>query len=139
MVRTRTVGYLRDVRRLTVALSRARLGLYILGRLDVFASCFELKPAFDILSQRPNKLNLVHGEMFPTNRLLESEVEGTLMENVEHIGQYVFEMTQAKLKGMGAEQLIDKPFSADVTGDNADVDLLGEDDDDADLTLQQDV
>lgn len=60
------------------------------------------------------------------------------MENVEHIGQYVFEMTQAKLKVMGAEQLIDKPFSADVTGDNADVDLMGEDDDD-DLTLQQDV
>lgn len=32
LVRTRTVGHLRDVRRLVVAMSRARLGLYIFGR-----------------------------------------------------------------------------------------------------------
>ena len=53
LVRTRSIGYLRSVRRLTVALSRARLGLYILGRRSVFESVFELKPAFDILLQRP--------------------------------------------------------------------------------------
>ncbi len=32
LVRTRTVGHLRDVRRLVVAMSRARLGLYVFGR-----------------------------------------------------------------------------------------------------------
>jgi intron-binding protein aquarius len=31
LVRTQAVGHLRDVRRLTVAMSRARLGLYIVG------------------------------------------------------------------------------------------------------------
>jgi intron-binding protein aquarius len=101
LVRTRTVGYLRDVRRLTVALSRARLGLYILGRRDVFESCFELKPAFDLLAQRSDKLMLVPGEMFPTSRSQEDDVEGTPMEGVEHLGQYVYEMTQAKIKAMG--------------------------------------
>ncbi|WEW59376.1 hypothetical protein PRK78_004847 [Emydomyces testavorans] len=101
LTRTKTVGYLRDVRRLTVALSRARLGLYILGRREVFESCFELKPAFDILAQRPDKLMVVPGEIFPTDRALGADVDGTAMEGIEHLGQYVYEMTQAKIKAMG--------------------------------------
>lgn len=107
LTRTRTVGYMRDVRRLTVALSRARLGLYILGRREVFESCYELKPAFDLLFQRPDKLMLVPGEMFPTTRSVDDEVQGTPMEGVEHLGQYVFEMTQAKLKAMGEDIMVE--------------------------------
>lgn len=107
LTRTRTVGYMRDVRRLTVAFSRARLGLYILGRREVFESCYELKPAFDILFQRPDKLMLAPGEMFPTTRSLDDEVQGTPMEGVEHLGQYVFEMTQAKLKAMGEDIMVE--------------------------------
>lgn len=91
------------MRRLTVALSRARLGLYILGRRSVFESCFELKPAFDILAQRPDKLSLVSGEMFPALRGLDADVDATPMESLEHLGQYVYEMTQAKVKTMGEE------------------------------------
>ncbi|CAG8108974.1 unnamed protein product [Penicillium salamii] len=106
LTRTRSVGYLRDVRRLTVALSRARLGLYILGRREVFESCYELKPAFDLLLQRPDKLMLAPGEMFPSSRDASAAVEGTPMESVEHLGQYVFEMTQAKVKAMGDGDIV---------------------------------
>jgi intron-binding protein aquarius len=92
-----------------VALSRARLGLYILGRREVFESCFELRQAFDLLLQRPDKLQLVTGELFPSNRVLKEEegesVTGeTQMENVEHLGQYVFEMTNAKVQQLRAER-----------------------------------
>jgi intron-binding protein aquarius len=97
LTRTNRVGYLRDVRRLTVALSRARLGFYILGRREVFESCYELREAFDILFKRPDSLRLVTGELYPTTRLLDDEVESTEMTGVEHLGQYVYEMTQAKL------------------------------------------
>ncbi|ERF69659.1 hypothetical protein EPUS_03651 [Endocarpon pusillum Z07020] len=103
LTRTKSVGYLRDVRRLTVALSRARLGLYILGRRDLFGSCFEMKPAMQILERRPSKLLLTTGEMYPTQRLLDDEVEGVEMDGVEHLGQYVYEMTQAKIKAFGGE------------------------------------
>ena len=41
---------------------------------------------------------LTTGEMFPASRLLTEEAEGTEMEGVEHLGQYVFEMTQAKME-----------------------------------------
>ena len=46
LVRTKTVGHIRDVRRLVVAMSRARLGLYVLARVSLFQNCFELRPAF---------------------------------------------------------------------------------------------
>ena len=50
LVRTKTVGHLRDVRRLVVAMSRARLGLYVFAKISLFANCFELTPAFSIVS-----------------------------------------------------------------------------------------
>lgn len=49
LVRTKHVGHLRDVRRLVVAMSRARLGLYILARISLFRSCTELQPAFKLV------------------------------------------------------------------------------------------
>ncbi|RFU73568.1 intron-binding aquarius [Trichoderma arundinaceum] len=100
--------YLRDVRRMTVAFSRARLGLYVLGRREVFEACPELRPAFDVLLQRPDKLMLVTGELWPTERSSTDEdgpVDGEVaMENVEHIGQYVYEMTNTKINQLQAEQ-----------------------------------
>ncbi|KAE9984695.1 hypothetical protein BLS_001690 [Venturia inaequalis] len=105
MTRTLRPGYLRDLRRLTVALSRSRLGLYILGRKAVFESCYEIQDAFKLLFDRPNNLQLVVGEMFPTQRLLGSEVESTEMAGVEHLGQYVFEMTGAKVKQLKAGEV----------------------------------
>ena len=56
LVRTRFVGHLRDVRRLIVAMSRARLGFYIFGRVSLFSRCHELRPAFQLVSQIPNSL-----------------------------------------------------------------------------------
>lgn len=103
LTRTSRVGYLRDIRRLTVALSRARLGLYIVGRKEVFEACYELRSAFELLLQRPDKLVLSTGEMWPSNRIL-AEEEGTTapneatMENLEHLGQFVYEMTASKFK-----------------------------------------
>lgn len=139
LTRTSRVGYLRDIRRLTVALSRARLGLYILGRREVFESCFELRQAFDILLQRPDKLMLVTGELWPSKRIL-AEEEGkdvpgqTPMENVEHLGQYVFEMTKSKIQQIRAERgLEDIEIVAPTPGEGLPAEDLGhiEEEDDA--------
>lgn len=124
------MGYLRDIRRLTVALSRARLGLYVLGRRDVFEACYELRDAFALLLRRPDRLVLVTGELWPSERpVLQPDEEGgakaaengeqtgvgdaagatpalgeAVMEGVEHLGQYVFEMTSTRIKQLRAER-----------------------------------
>ena len=63
LVRTHTVGHIRDVRRLVVAVSRARLGLYVFCRKDIFSNCFELVRTFSMLNARPDKLQLEPGEV----------------------------------------------------------------------------
>ena len=74
---------------------------------------------------------LATGETFPTSRLSTEEVEGTEMDGVEHLGQYVFEMTQAKVemlkKGRNVfpppEAVIphneDKEMDSDISEDKA--------------------
>ncbi len=62
------VGHLRDVRRLVVAMSRARLGLYVFARVRLFRNCFELTPAFEKLTARPDKLHLAPSETYPAQR-----------------------------------------------------------------------
>jgi intron-binding protein aquarius len=126
MTRTLRPGYLRDLRRLTVALSRSRLGLYILGRKAIFESCYDIQDAFKLLFDRPNKLQLVVGEMFPTQRPLEEvKVESTEMAGVEHLGQYVFEMTQAKVKQLKAGELkllvVEEEMMVDDEDDGVDI------------------
>ena len=123
MTRTSKVGYLRDIRRLTVALSRARLGLYILGRREIFETCYELREAFELLLQRPDKLTLVTGELWPSERILAEEagkeVPGeTVMEGVEHLGQYVYEMTNTRLQQLRSENGLAEtsPAEASVAG-----------------------
>ncbi|GAX76342.1 hypothetical protein CEUSTIGMA_g3788.t1 [Chlamydomonas eustigma] len=66
LVRSRIVGHLRDVRRLVVAMSRARLGLYVFGRQELFSNCYELQPTFKQLLSRPTQLALVKGESYGT-------------------------------------------------------------------------
>ena len=111
-----------------MALSRARLGLYILGRREIFESCYELKEAFDLLLQRPDCLMLVTGELFPTSRALTDEVAATEMTGVEHLGQYVYEMTQAKLKQLNGRPIIKQALPDIAEDDGGERGLISGDD-----------
>ena len=89
LVRTRIVGHLRDVRRLVVAMSRARLGLYVFGRQALFAQCYELQPAFSQLLRAPTQLALVPTEQHPTQRLVEDAVTPYFIEGLGPMGALV--------------------------------------------------
>lgn len=58
LVKTKAVGHIRDVRRLIVAMSRARLGLYIFGRSRLFKNCFELQHTFNLVNINQIKIIL---------------------------------------------------------------------------------
>jgi intron-binding protein aquarius len=62
LVRTKYPGHLRDIRRLIVALSRGKFGLYVFGCWDLFSNCQELKKTFDIFAKKPLELCLMINE-----------------------------------------------------------------------------
>eukprot|EP01017_Pseudomicrothorax_dubius_P026865 TRINITY_DN3035_c0_g1_i4.p1 TRINITY_DN3035_c0_g1~~TRINITY_DN3035_c0_g1_i4.p1 ORF type:complete len:396 (-),score=80.28 TRINITY_DN3035_c0_g1_i4:146-1333(-) len=68
LVRTQEIGHFQDIRRAIVALSRARLGLYIFGKWDLFSSSFSLKPCFAPLADGPRKLVIYGKEKYPSER-----------------------------------------------------------------------
>lgn len=73
----------------------------------MFESCFELKPAFDILFAKPDVLQIATGEMYGpsmSRKVDEQLEEGRVadMEGVEHLGKYVYEMTKAKVEALKA-------------------------------------
>ncbi|ORX52031.1 P-loop containing nucleoside triphosphate hydrolase protein [Hesseltinella vesiculosa] len=104
LVRTKSVGHLRDVRRLIVAMSRARLGLYIFGSERLFANCYELKPVFDQLLARPSKLSLHLDESMTTSRKVDDHKKATAIDNVEDLGSLVYKMSEKQLDLQREEQ-----------------------------------
>ena len=76
LVRTKNVGHLRDVRRLVVATSRARLGLYIFGRWSLFSDCYELRSTFEVLQEVPRVLAGVPTETFAERSVSNSRLAG---------------------------------------------------------------
>jgi intron-binding protein aquarius len=98
LVRTEAVGHVRDVRRLVVAMSRARLGLYVFCRRALFENCYELSPAISQLLDAPTSLQLVAGEGYPTQRAIEEVVQGKQqvypVSDVTAMGVLVYQMVQ---------------------------------------------
>ena len=99
LVRTKTVGHLRDIRRLVVSVSRARLGLYVFCRESDFAQSHELKKTMDQFQEKPTKLQLVLGETATDG--YERKLNDTVtqdkvftVEDVTHLGSIVHSLQE---------------------------------------------
>ena len=122
LVRSRHFGHLRDVRRLVVAMSRARLGLYVFARGGLFANCYELQSTFRQLLGRPTQLALVAGEQFnsssgssnggagATRRVDQVPADALLVQGVEHMASIVQQMGNdwEQQVGGGGEMLVEE-------------------------------
>uniref|UniRef100_A0A0N5B691 AAA_12 domain-containing protein n=1 Tax=Strongyloides papillosus TaxID=174720 RepID=A0A0N5B691_STREA len=91
LVRTESVGYLRDVRRFIVAMSRARLGLYVFGKFSLFEQCIELHPIINVFRTKPMSLEIYKDEKYsPTGETKEDgSTNKTTMKNVEEFRSFV--------------------------------------------------
>ncbi|KAF2322428.1 hypothetical protein GH714_016985 [Hevea brasiliensis] len=121
LVRTRFVGHLRDVRRLVVAMSRARLGLYVFCRRSLFEQCYELQPTFQLLLQRPDHLALNLNEISSyIERPVEDIGQPYLVSGVEEMGHIVIDkmnqLYQARLMNYQFEQYHSSNMSAPANG-----------------------
>ncbi|CAG0914886.1 unnamed protein product [Notodromas monacha] len=117
LVRTKAVGHLRDVRRLVVAMSRARLGLYVFARASLFRNCFELTPAFNVLRTRPLDLHLAPEEKYPCKRKPDEEPYGSfvVVKSMPEMANYVYELYSKFISSLPKPELtpVDKALKAD--------------------------
>ena len=99
------MGHLRDVRRLVVAMSRARLGLYIFARAALFANCFELTPAFRLLLQRPTDLRLLPEETYRTERLAGQEdvPDAMVIDDMPQMATFVYDLYRKKVEAISKD------------------------------------
>lgn len=105
-MRTRAVGHLRDVRRLVVATSRARLGLYVFARTSLFANCFELTPTFRSLLQRPTDLRLLPVETYRTERLSTQEPDADaalVINDMPQMATFVYDLYRKKVEAIAKD------------------------------------
>ncbi|XP_063231396.1 RNA helicase aquarius [Bacillus rossius redtenbacheri] len=116
LVRTKAVGHLRDVRRLVVAMSRARLGLYVFARVSLFKNCFELTPAFSQLMARPLQLYIAPQETYPTQRLYTMTPAGEplVVADMAQMAAFVYDFYIQKVQAMksafyGTQKVWQKP------------------------------
>ncbi|KAL5463485.1 hypothetical protein EMCRGX_G032381 [Ephydatia muelleri] len=107
LVRTKHVGHLRDVRRLVVAMSRARLGLYVLARVALFRGCTELEPTFKLLMQRPLELHLVPEELYPPSRPYQSPPSAPVfvVGSMPQLAEYVYQDYTCRINALKTRQL----------------------------------
>lgn len=101
LVRTKGVGHIRDLRRLIVAVSRSRLGLYVLCRRELFATCHDIQPVWKLLSDaEPSaKLQIVLDEHYPTTtRAVNDDAvpadKRLEIDSVSHLGSIVYSMQE---------------------------------------------
>lgn len=100
LVRTKHVGHLRDVRRLIVALSRARLGMYVFCRFKLFSGCAELAPAFNILKERPTLLQLTDEKYGECQRSAPEYENAKQVGSVTEMGKIVAELSQKEIDSL---------------------------------------
>ena len=107
----------------------------------MFTSVPSLATAFASLLSRPAALTLSTGEMFPTQRTVEQQGNIAEMEGVEHLGQYVFEMTKAKVEAIkrGEGQLPPVSENKDQEMEDEDEEVYAEDEGMADEEEEEDV
>ncbi len=112
LVRTNYFGHLRDIRRLIVSMSRARLGLYVFGRYNIFKSCFELSQTMTIFSKKPMELKIFINEMFPTiRRLNEDDIEEKQILSVKdfrHLYKIIEEIIKIKYSTLPSNTIQNK-------------------------------
>merc|ERR1712217_69346 len=98
LVRSAQIGHVRDVRRLVVTTSRAKLGLYVFGRFSLYENCFELAPVFNRFAKRPQQLSLELNDDFNSDRLCGASTDPTLVQDLDHMWSLLQERMKAQFQ-----------------------------------------
>ena len=98
LVRTNSVGHIRDPRRLVVAMSRTRFGLYVFGRFDLYYGCYDIRNTVRKFAEKPLTLELVRDERFKDKRQYDEIADNSKVRQVSDFRE-MYEIVQNLLKG----------------------------------------
>ena len=105
-MRSRAIGQLGPQTHLTLVtclIARSdRLGLYIFGRRPLLENTVELAPVVKHLLERPQELQLVLGEVYPTQRSNGPAKDAFAITDVVHMARFVKTMQEEQAKRMAA-------------------------------------
>jgi intron-binding protein aquarius len=96
LVRTQHIGHFRDVRRAIVAVSRARLGLYVFGQAKLFRQSVDLKPVMTPLFARPTLLALTPMERYGSSHARKEGqmIPAEMIQHAHHMSDVVVHLTK---------------------------------------------
>ncbi len=77
-------------------MSRARLGLYVFGRFNLFESYAEMKSTFKLFRERSLKLKLCLGETIATRRNQDEKCNVQTVENFQEMYKAVENLLKNK-------------------------------------------
>jgi intron-binding protein aquarius len=103
LVRSESIGYLKDIRRLIVALSRAKFGLYIFGYWPLFEKEPSWFPILSRLSLHPTKMTLIAGESYPVSRV--QDQKGHTETEDEELKKKILEINDLTMMGILVYQM----------------------------------
>lgn len=89
---------------MVVAMSRARLGLYVFARVALFSNCFELTPSFRQLTSRPTQLHLFPAEKYPPRTERPNLQPQVTVQDMPHMHQFVYDMYVDIVQRMNKEE-----------------------------------
>lgn len=99
LVRTKSIGHIRDPRRLIVAMSRAKFGLYVFGKFELFKGFHEISQIFKLFEKKTLKLELLINEISQEKEILSEEKTKaiTIAENFQDMYKIVENLLKTKI------------------------------------------
>ncbi|SOV24563.1 P-loop containing nucleoside triphosphate hydrolase, putative [Plasmodium sp. DRC-Itaito] len=102
LVRSRSIGYMKNIKRLIVAFSRARFGLYVLGNYNLYKKAYEFKKPLYFFKKNKLQLSLHLNEHYlnTTHRHIEntSNNSSLIINDLNHFYTIIYSLLNYQLQ-----------------------------------------
>ncbi|GAB67542.1 hypothetical protein PCYB_121100, partial [Plasmodium cynomolgi strain B] len=97
LVRSRSIGYMKNIKRLIVAFSRARFGLYVVGNYNLYKKNYEFKKPLYFFRKNRLELSLQMNEQFDTAQRGDSSPT-VIIKDLNHFYSIIYSLANAHLQ-----------------------------------------
>ncbi|SBS95816.1 hypothetical protein POVCU1_030190 [Plasmodium ovale curtisi] len=103
LVRSKSIGYMKNVKRLIVAFSRARFGLYVLGNYNLYKNNYEFKKPLYFFKKNKLELSLQTNEHFNTTDRSDTSTSQVIVKDLNQFYGILYSLSNAHLQRSATE------------------------------------